>query len=101
MQKEGQTIESRKFGRFGLKAMMYYTFLLVLFTFAKEQQENGEVAISAILAYTHSLAMIYIIFEYLISIEENYSRYVGKKTTLVKSLLENIKKIISKKEDAK
>lgn len=78
---KGIKIESRKFGRFGLKLLVWLSLIMVANSFATsyadlEGFQNG--LIYQIFSWLHGVLLVYISFEYLISILENLGKITGK-----------------------
>lgn len=78
---KGQKIESRKFGRFGLKILVWLTLMLVANSFAMSYADKLGVQaglIYQLFSWLHGTLVVYVSFEYLISILENLAKITGK-----------------------
>jgi hypothetical protein len=91
----GKKIESKKFGRFGLKIFVWVTLLFILNSLRLEYKGHedtlGDIAYF-LFSWIHGTLFIYINLEYLISVLENWGVISGKDN---KSLIEAIKNKIT------
>lgn len=86
----GEKWESRKFSRFGLKILVWLCLIMVAFSFKEGYEtERGLQAgmIFQIFHWLHGVLIVYISFEYLISILENFSRITGKSNNKLITIL--------------
>jgi len=93
----GVKIESKKFGRFGLKILVWLSLIFITNSLKLEYKSYTDAA--GVVAYTmfnwlHTLLFIYINMEYLISVLENLGIVTGNKKE-TSSLIKFIKKKFS------
>jgi len=98
----GRRIESKKFGRFGLKVFVWVTLLFVLnslkIEYLSHEGSFGKVAYE-LLNWLHGTLFIYINIEYLISVLENLSIVSGKKNdTMIEMIKNKLKSFLGKKD---
>lgn len=90
-------IESKKFGRFGLKILVWLSLIFIINSFKVEfygyKDTFGNMA-HGLLSWLHGTLFIYVCFEYLISVLENMAVISGKKNSsfidLIKDKFKNI-----------
>ena len=77
---KGEPIISKKFGRFGLKMLVWLTLIFVINTLKKEYHDDGNFnsLANGLLTWLHGTLFIYINLEYLISVLENLGVITGK-----------------------
>lgn len=79
---KGIPIVSRKFGRFGLKILVWLTLMFVVNSLKKEYQVDNGVFNSlaySLFTWLHGTLFIYVNLEYLISVLENLGVITGEK----------------------
>lgn len=83
-------IESKKFGRFGLKVLVWLSLMFIINSFKLEflghEDSLGTIAYS-LLNWLHSTLFIYVCLEYLISVLENMAVISGKKNSYFVGLI--------------
>ena len=77
---KGEPIVSKKFGRFGLKMLVWLTLMFVINMLKKEYHDDGNFnsLANGLLTWLHGTLFIYINLEYLISVLENLGVITGK-----------------------
>jgi hypothetical protein len=98
--KRGEEIVSHKFGRFGLKVLVWLSLLFVVNSFKKEYSGvEGSFAVLAegLFTWLHGTLFIYIDLEYLISVLENLGSITENKRnkTLVDRVISKLTKFLS------
>jgi hypothetical protein len=76
----GEPIVSKKFGRFGLKMLVWLTLMFIINTLKREYHDDGsfnELA-SGLFTWLHGTLFIYVNLEYLISVLENLGVISGR-----------------------
>jgi len=89
---KGQKWSSRKFSRFGLKILVWLSLIMVANSFVISYQELKGVQnyiIFQIFNWLKGVLVVYISFEYLISILENTAKITGQKHNKLLQLLNN------------
>lgn len=74
-------IKSKKLGRFGLKILVWFALIFVAHSFAQSYEHLKGVQnyiVYQIFNWFHGVLMIYVSFEYIISILENLAKITGK-----------------------
>lgn len=91
---KGIEIESHKFGRFGLKILVWLSLLYIANSLKLEYIEvknNFSVLASGLFTWLHGTLFIYITMEYFISVLENMAIITGKKNkTLIKLITDKL-----------
>lgn len=75
--KRGLKIESRKFGRFGFKLVIWLTLFFIINSLKKQYDGNSTV-VYGLYEWLHDGLMIYVSLEYLISVLENLGHITGE-----------------------
>jgi hypothetical protein len=89
-------IESKKFGRFGLKVLVWFSLIFITNSLSIEYKSHKDVIGSmahAMFNWVHTFLFIYINMEYLISILENLGVITGNKKNsknLIKIMMDNL-----------
>jgi len=98
-------LKSRKFGRFGLKILVWFSLIYVAHAFAQSYKEmEGFQAniIYQIFSWFHGVLMVYVSFEYIISILENLGKITGKTNSrLIRFLNTRLDKVLGEDPDIK
>jgi PAS domain S-box-containing protein len=77
-------IESRKFARFGLKVIVWFTLFFIVNSLAGQYEEQEGIwssTLHTIYSWSHGTLMIFVTLEYLISVLENFSKITGQNTS--------------------
>jgi len=93
---KGHSWESRKASRFGLKIVVYLGLMLVVNTFKLSFADASgflNPVVNTIFYVLHTLLVVFVSFEYIISILENLSTITGKSNN---KLLQFMKKLFDK-----
>lgn len=88
----GKKIQSKKIGRFGLKILVWLALIFVAHAFAdsyKDQTGIQNHLIYQIFTLFHGVLMVYVTFEYIISILENLGKITGKTNTKLIGFIKN------------
>jgi len=88
---QGKPIESKKFGRFGLKVFVWISLIFILNSLKIEYRGHEDTIgglAYGLLNWLHGTLFIYICIEYLISVLENMGAISGKSN---KGIIDNIK----------
>lgn len=72
---------SRRFARFGLKLMTWMVFIFILNSMKLEYKDNHALVYD-VFDWISSTIIVYVSLEYMISIDENISTIVGKKSKI-------------------
>ena len=96
-------LKSRKVGRFGLKILVWLSLIYVANSFAlnyKEAEGFQSMLIYQIFSWFHGVLMVYVSFEYIISILENLGKITGKTNNrLIKFLNTRLDKVLGEEKD--
>jgi hypothetical protein len=96
----GETIESGKFSRFGLKITVWLILLYVTNTIKLEYNDYGNALgdlARALFVWLHGTLFIYITMEYFISVLENIGSISGKeKKSLIDSIINKLTNFMKK-----
>lgn len=87
---QGQKITSKKFSRFGFKAVFWF-FLFFLFTTFQQEYKSNNVIYFNVFSYLHSTLVFYVCMEYIISIDENAGRFFGVRGGFIGGFVDIIK----------
>ena len=91
---KGNSFESQKFSRFGLKAVVWITLLYITNQFYKEYSDNETIfdnLASGLFTWLHGTLFIYITIEYLISVLENLGVITGdSKKGLINTIINKL-----------
>lgn len=97
---KGEQIVSNKFGRFGLKVLVWLILLYVTNSMRLEYSgslESFRNLASGFFTWLHGTMFIYIVLEYLISVLENLGAITGKsKDNLIKSIIDKLNNLLKK-----
>jgi hypothetical protein len=98
----GKKIESRKFGRFGLKIFVWLTLLFILNSLTKEYRNHEDLfgtMAYGLFTWLHGTLFIYINIEYLISVLENLGTITGKSNdSFINVIKEKLKGFLGNKK---
>lgn len=76
-------IESRKFARFGLKIIVWFTLFFIVNSLASQYEGKEGIwdsTLHTVYSWSHGTLMIFVTLEYLISVLENFSKITGTNT---------------------
>lgn len=77
-------IESRKFARFGLKVIVWFTLFFIMNSLTIQYEDEKGLwskALYTIFSWSHGTLMVYVTLEYFISVLENFSKITGRDTS--------------------
>jgi phage-related holin len=96
----GESIVSRKFGRFGFKILVWLILIYVINAMRLEYTNTGtnfDSLASGFFTWLHGTLFIYVVIEYLISVLENLGSITGgKKDNLIKSIIGKLNDFLKK-----
>lgn len=97
-------IESRKFARFGLKVIVWFSLFFVMNSLSLQYLNKPglwDKALHTIFAWSHGTLMVFVALEYLISVLENFSKITGRDTSpIIKALRKKIDAWFGTNEEA-
>jgi len=92
---KGTTIESKKLSRFFLKVAVWMNVFFVVKTLEWHYISKDSDTIALVYSFLHSLILVYVSFEYLISVIENITVISGKSTNpLIKVMTNMLKNLL-------
>lgn len=95
---EDREFTSKKFSRFSLKAFMWTAWIFIVWSF-RDQFIDTNVAAYELFDWIHTTLLIYMFFEYLVSVDENVAKYKGKPNTLLRLIINKIKTFLNIPDD--
>jgi PAS domain S-box-containing protein len=101
---KGQKIESRKFARFGLKVIVWFTLFFIVNALATQYQDKDGIwntTLYTTYSWAHGTLMVYVTIEYIISVLENFGKITGKDNSpLIGALRDKLNQWFGKDEAA-
>jgi phage-related holin len=99
----GEKIVSNKFGRFGLKVLVWMTLLYITNSIRLEYinvENNFDTLASSLFTWLHGTLFIYIVLEYLISVLENLSVITGdSKKSLINTITNKLNSFLGNEKN--
>ena len=96
-------LQSKKVGRFGLKLLVWMSLIFVSHSFAQSYEDlKGfqNVLVFQIFSWFHGVLMVYVSFEYIISILENLGKITGNTNNRLINFLNNrLDKVLGEEKD--
>ena len=81
---------SKKFSRFTLKAFMWSVWIYIAWSF-RSQFIDTNIAAYELFDWIHTTLLVYMFFEYLVSVDENVAKIKGEPNTLLRLIIEKIR----------
>lgn len=95
---EDRAFSSKKFSRFSLKAFMWSAWIFIVWSF-RDQFATTNVAAYELFDWVHTTLLVYMFFEYLVSVDENMAKIKGKPNTLLRLIINKIKTFLNIPDD--
>lgn len=96
-------LKSKKVGRFGLKLLVWLSLIFVAHSFARSYDGLAgfqNILVFQIFSWFHGVLMVYVSFEYIISILENLGKITGKTNNrLINFLNKRLDKVLGEDKD--